>query len=85
MTTMTLRGIDDTLAKSLKELARNEGVSLNALVLRIIREATGSEKRKRTILHHDLDCLAGTWSAEDEEAFRSVTTTLEAVDADLWA
>lgn len=85
MTTMTLRGIDDTLAKSLKELARNEGVSLNALVLRIIREATGIEKRKRTILHHDLDSLAGTWSAEDEADFHAATKTLEAVDTDLWA
>ena len=84
MTTMTLRGIDDTLATSLKELARNEGISLNALVLRIIREAAGVEKRKRSVLHHDLDSLAGTWSAEDEAAFLSATGTLEAVDEELW-
>lgn len=84
MTTMTLRGIDDTLATSLKELARNEGISLNALVLRIIREAAGVEKRKRSALHHDLDSLAGTWSAEDEAAFLSATGSLEAVDEDLW-
>ena len=49
MTTMTLRGIDDSLANSLKELARQEGISLNALVLRLIREATGLDKRKRTL------------------------------------
>jgi hypothetical protein len=84
MTTMTLRGIDDTLATSLKELARNEGISLNALVLRIMREATGVEKRKRSALHHDLDSLAGTWSADDEAAFRSATNSLEAVDEELW-
>lgn len=84
MTTMTLRGIDDTLAKCLKELASNEGVSLNTLVLRIIREATGTEKRKRTVLHHDLDSLAGTWSAEDEAEFNSAIQTLETVDSELW-
>ena len=84
MTTMTLRGIDDLLAKSLKELARNEGVSLNSLVLRIIREATGVEKRKRTKLHHDLDSLAGTWSAEDAESFHLATDSLEVIDTDLW-
>lgn len=33
---MTLRGIDNTLAQALKELARNQGVSLNALALRLI-------------------------------------------------
>ena len=84
MTTMTLRGIDDTLAKSLKELANNEGVSLNTLVLRIIREATGTVKRKRTVLHHDLDGLAGTWSAEDEAEFKSAIQALETIDSDLW-
>ena len=81
---MTLRGIDDTLARSLKELARDEGGSLNALVLRIIREAAGVEKRKRSVLRHDMDSLAGTWSAEDEAVFLSATRTLAAVDEDLW-
>ena len=41
MTTMTLRGIDEPLAQALKDLARNQGVSLNTLALRLIREATG--------------------------------------------
>jgi len=85
MTTMTLRGIDDSLANSLKEQARQEGVSLNALVLRLIREATGIDKRKRTTIYHDLDALAGTWTAEDEAAFTTAIQPLEAVDPDLWA
>ena len=36
MTTMTLRGIDENLAQTLKEMARNQGLSLNALALRLI-------------------------------------------------
>lgn len=39
MTSMTLRGIDEELAHNLKELARHQGISLNALTLRLIREA----------------------------------------------
>ena len=85
MTTMTLRGIDDSLSQTLKELARNQGVSLNTLALRLIREATGVNKRKRTILHHDLDSLAGTWSEADELAFRTSTRSLEAIDEDMWS
>ncbi|MFZ2948558.1 MAG: hypothetical protein WA003_03635 [Desulfuromonadaceae bacterium] len=84
MTTMTLRGIDDSLSQTLKELARNQGVSLNTLALRLIREATGVDKRKRTILHHDLDSLAGTWSEDDELAFRNATRSFEAIDEDMW-
>jgi hypothetical protein len=84
MTTMTLRGIDDTLALALKELARSQGVSLNALTLRLIREATGVDKRKRSLVHHDLDTLAGTWGKDDEEAFLNATHSLGIIDEEMW-
>lgn len=84
MTTMTLRGIDEPLAQALKELARNQGISLNALALRLIREATGIDKRKRTAVHYDLDTLAGTWCKEDEMAFQAATSQLETVDEEIW-
>ena len=84
MTTMTLRGIDENLASSLKEMARQEGISLNALALRLIREASGIDKRKRTAVYHDLDSLAGTWCAEDEAAFFTAAQGFEVVDEDLW-
>ncbi|NLY41457.1 MAG: antitoxin [Desulfovibrionales bacterium] len=84
MTTMTLRGIDEDLAKTLKEMSQQQGVSLNALAIRLIREATGLDKKKRTATYHDLDELAGTWSEADELNFRQATVSLEAIDTDLW-
>lgn len=84
MTTMTLRGIDETLAQTLKELARTQGISLNALALRLIREASGIDKRKRTVVHYDLDTLAGTWCKEDEVAFLATTRLFETVDEEMW-
>lgn len=84
MTTMTLRGIDEPLAQTLKELARNQGVSLNTLALRLIREATGIDKRKRTLEYHDLDALAGTWSDKDELEFRNATQPFAVIDVEMW-
>ena len=84
MTTMTLRGIDEPLAQALKDLARNQGVSLNTLALRLIREATGVDKRKRTLVHHDLDALAGTWDKEDEVSFKTNIRSLETIDEEMW-
>jgi DNA polymerase III delta prime subunit len=81
---MTLRGIDEQLSQTLKELAHNQGISLNALTLRLIREATGVDKRKRTLVHHDLDILAGTWSKEDEEEFQVATRSFETIDDEMW-
>lgn len=84
MTTMTIRGIDDTLAQTLKNLAHSQGMSINALTLRLIREATGVDKKKRITVHHDLDSLAGTWGSQDENEFRSATEQLDRIDAEMW-
>jgi hypothetical protein len=81
---MTLRGIDESLAQTLKNLARTQGVSLNTLVMRLIREATGLDKPKRNQVYYDLDTLAGTWCKEDEEAFQAATRPLETVDEEMW-
>lgn len=84
MTTMTLRGIDDTVAAALKERARREDTSVNAVMLKILRESLGIEKKKRTVVHHDLDHLAGTWTEQDAAEFASATAVFEKVDEDMW-
>ncbi len=81
---MTIRGIDDTLAQTLKNLAHSQGMSINALTLRLIREATGIDKKKRTTRHHDLDSLAGTWSSHDETEFRSAIVQFNTIDGEIW-
>lgn len=42
------------------------------------------DKRRRTTIYHDLDNLAGTWTAEDEAIFTSAIQPLEAIDPELW-
>jgi len=84
MTTMTLRGIDDTIAKSLKDMARREDTSVNAVMLRIIKESLGIDKKQRHTVYDDLDHLAGTWSAQDAAEFESATAVFEKVDEDMW-
>ncbi|MDA8412829.1 MAG: antitoxin [Desulfobacteraceae bacterium] len=84
MTTMTLRGVDETIAGALKEKARREDTSVNAVMLRILKESLGIEKKKRSIVYSDLDHLAGTWSAQDSDDFLAATAVFEAVDEDMW-
>lgn len=83
MTTMTLRGIDDSVATALKEKARREDTSVNAVMLKILKESLGIEK-KRSAVYDDLDHLAGTWSAKDAAEFESATAVFEKVDEDMW-
>jgi len=84
MTTMTLRGVDDTIANSLKEIARREDSSVNSVILRIIKESLGIDKKRRDAVYDDLDHLAGTWSEQDATEFESATSVFEKVDEDMW-
>ena len=84
MTTMTLRGIDETTATALKEKARREATSVNTVTLRILREGLGLEKKKRRSAHTDLDHLAGTWTAEDAAEFTRNTAAFETIDEAMW-
>lgn len=84
MATMTLRGIDERIAGALKERAKKEDTSVNTVMLKIIKEALGVEKKKRKVLYDDLDHLAGTWSAQDAAEFEQATAPFEVVDEDMW-
>jgi hypothetical protein len=81
---MTLRGVDDAVAAALKDKARREDTSVNTLMLRIIKESLGMEKKKRSTVYDDLDHLAGTWSARDAAEFERATAVFEKVDEDMW-
>jgi len=81
---MTLRGIDETTATALKEKARQEQTSVNSVTLKILKEALGVEKKKRNVIHNDLNHLAGTWSAQEEEEFSQNTAGFETIDEDMW-
>ena len=84
MSTMTLRGIDEKTAAALKDKARHEGTSANAVALRLLRQTLGLEKPRRNAIHNDLDHLAGTWSAADAADFSNATAPFEAIDENLW-
>ena len=84
MCAITIRGIDETTARILKERARKEGVSVNAVLLKTLRESLGLEKRRRTVIYDDLDHLAGTWSEKDFVEFQKRIADFEIVDEKMW-
>ncbi|KKR30037.1 MAG: hypothetical protein UT63_C0108G0002 [Candidatus Gottesmanbacteria bacterium GW2011_GWC2_39_8] len=84
MSVMTVRGIDDTMAKVLKEKANQEGTSVNTVLLKTLRESLGLKKKKRTVVYNDLDHLAGTWSEKDFLEFQEKIADFETVDKKMW-
>ena len=60
---ITLRGLDEPLAETLKQEAKGEGKSLNQFILDILKERMGLQKGKRfTAVHHDMDHFPKRWS-----------------------
>uniref|UniRef100_E6QPZ3 Antitoxin FitA-like ribbon-helix-helix domain-containing protein n=1 Tax=mine drainage metagenome TaxID=410659 RepID=E6QPZ3_9ZZZZ len=84
MATMSIRGLDDQSLARLKSLAEQEGSSLNSFVLRLLQN-TGTPVQLNTLKKFDdLNALAGTWSAQEVQAFERNTAAFAEVDAALW-
>lgn len=84
MPTVTLRGLREDEARRLREEARREGISLNALLLRLVREGAGLAHRTWRPRYHDLDDLAGTWTEEEAKAILDALEETEQIDPAMW-
>lgn len=84
MGAMTIRGLDEGEAARLKQEAAARGTSVNAVLKQLVREGLGLDRRPRGRRFTDLDVLAGTWSAEDADAFRHAVEPFEQVEPELW-
>jgi hypothetical protein len=62
MKAITLRHVPEPLASRIEERAKRTGFSLSRTVIEMLSEQTGVAKAR---IHHDLDHLIGTMSAED--------------------
>jgi hypothetical protein len=79
---LTLRGVDPELRAALDAEAVRLGMSLNALILHILRGSLGLGGPIH--LSHELDALAGSWSPEEAEEFATAMRPFAEVDPGLW-
>lgn len=76
----TVRGVSERTDSVLREMATEEGVSLNTVTLSLLDAATeqGGEQSRS----HDLDALSGSWVADP--AFDEAVKTFDQIDPSLW-
>jgi len=86
MKTITVRRIEPSLAKELKQAANKEGKSVNQLVIETIKQYLGMKKEKRfTVVYHDMDHLFGRWSEEEFEQIQGKIDSERKIDKELWS
>ena len=79
-TQYTIRAVPDAIDHTVRQRARREEKSLNAVVVEAI--ARGLELDAKPAVHTDLDHLIGTWQ-EDPEFDRAIAA-FEHIDDDAW-
>ena len=84
MTNLHLRGLDEPLVTQLKQTAAHQGMSLNSLILNMLRQSLGLSMHPKVIIYHDLDQLADTWTRDEAKTFMKNISHFEKIDADLW-
>ncbi len=86
MKTITVRRLEPSLAKKLKQVANKEGKSVNQLVIDTIKQYLGMKKEKRfTVVYHDMDHIFGRWSEEEFEQIQGKIDSERKVEKELWA
>ena len=83
MKSITIHKLDDETERALVGQAAREGVSLNQLVKRLLREilGIGGENRDR---RRDFEGFCGRWSEEDGEEFERAMAGFGEIDEEVW-
>lgn len=79
-TQYTIRAVPDALDRAVRQRAKREAKSLNAVVVEAL--ARGLELDPKPAEHTDLDHLIGTW--EEDPDFDRAIADFERVDDDAW-
>lgn len=83
MKALTLRYLRPELARAIERKAHEAGTSLSGAVIGLLEQATGLAKKTRAS-HHDLDHLAGTWTAEQSRAFGKALARQRRINPGMW-
>jgi hypothetical protein len=81
MKQLTVRKVSEEIARALKQERLRRGISLNQLVLELLRQSLGLGSNR---YDNGLSKLAGTWSAAELLEFNEQMSSLNQIDSELW-
>lgn len=84
MKAVTLRNLPPALDRTIRQRAKNKGVSVNKVVISLLQDHLGESEARPVRRYHDLDGLAGSWNKQEAEAFEKALARQRAIDPDEW-
>jgi len=84
MTQITIRGIKPQVEREIRRMAKASGKSLNRVVLDMVYQCSGLNKKKKKPEAASLRKLAGGWSEKDAAVFLESIKSCEQIDEEMW-
>ena len=84
MKSITIHDLDDSLEAMIQEKAREEGLSLNKTVKKLLRKALGLEQGGNGDRKADFVEFCGGWSKADAAEFERNTKDFRKIDSQDW-
>jgi plasmid stability protein len=84
MKSITIHGLDEQLARTIRSLADREGLSLNKTIKKVLRSALGLDDQGKATRREQFTDLFGTWTKQDFEEFQENTADFSQVDPSDW-
>ena len=84
MTQITLRGLDPEMENKIRMAARENGKSLNRVILDILNRYIGSQDPNKRSPADSLRKLAGGWGEKDASRFLESIKSCEQIDEEMW-
>ncbi len=81
MKSITIHGLDDTLAQLISEKARHQGTSLNKTIKTLLRRALGLLEQQKK---NDFSEFSGIWTQKEFEKFEHSVKDFEKIDRQDW-
>jgi hypothetical protein len=85
MKSITIHNLDDPLNTLIREKAKNEGLSLNSTIKKLLAEALGLSLKKGEGCGKDFLDLFVVWSNEEVKEFNKQVGDFEKIDREDWA
>ena len=82
---LTVRGFDAELADSIRRLARQERISVNQAVLRLLRRGAGLADDQGSVdtVGSSLDGFIGSWTPQQTDEMNRALQDIERIDESL--
>ena len=85
MKSLTIHNLDSRLAALIERRAKEEGLSMNKLIKRLLAQALGLVPEPRQDRREQFEDLFGSWSKAEYEEFEKNTEDLRTIDLEDWA